>query len=283
MKEFEYLQPKTLAEAIAMRQKYGDALKVMNGGTDVVILLREHLISPDYVMDLKKIPDLKGLRFSKTEGLWIGASVTMNELAAYPDVQTYYPFLAEAASSVGSKQVRNRATCIGNIVNASPLCDTGTPLYACNAIVCTEGAEGKRELPIREFITFVRRTLLKPDELVVGIKVPYQEGLRGVYRKISRRREVDLSTVCGTVVRVGNEYRVAFGSVAPTPLRLDKTEAILNGQPLDRERIEAAASCARTEVKPISDVRAPKEYRLDMVELIVRKGLEALAEGGEQL
>lgn len=161
MREFEFLQPKSIAEAIAMRVEHGDRLVVYNGGTDIVIQLRDRLIAPDYVMDVKKIPGLHEITFSEKEGLFIGACVTMNEIGGNEAVRAHYPFLAEAALSVGSKQVRNRATSVGNIVNASPLCDTGTPLYAADAVMCLEGSNGKREVPIREFITFVRRTVLQ--------------------------------------------------------------------------------------------------------------------------
>lgn len=277
MREFEFLQPKSIAEAIAMRVEHGDRLVVYNGGTDIVIQLRDRLIAPDYVMDIKKIPGLHEITFSEKEGLFIGACVTMNEIGGNEAVRAHYPFLAEAALSVGSKQVRNRATSVGNIVNASPLCDTGTPLYAADAVMCLEGPNGKREVPIREFITFVRRTVLQKDEIVTGIKVPYDKDLRGIFTKVARRREVDLSTICATVARSGNEWKLAFGAVAPTPVRLPKTEELLRGKEITEALIDEAAKLARTEVSPIDDVRASKEYRLDVVEVIVRRSLKALA------
>ena len=277
MREFEFLQPKSIAEAIAMRVEHGDRLVVYNGGTDIVIQLRDRLIAPDYVMDVKKIPGLHEITFSEKEGLFIGACVTMNEIGGNEAVRAHYPFLAEAALSVGSKQVRNRATSVGNIVNASPLCDTGTPLYAADAVMCLEGPNGKREVPIREFITFVRRTVLQKDEIVTGIKVPSDKDLRGIFTKVARRREVDLSTICATVARSGNEWKLAFGAVAPTPVRLPKTEELLRGKEITEALIDEAAKLARTEVSPIDDVRASKEYRLDVVEVIVRRSLKALA------
>lgn len=277
MREFEFLQPKSIAEAIAMRVEHGDRLVVYNGGTDIVIQLRDRLIAPDYVMDVKKIPGLHEITFSEKEGLFIGACVTMNEIGGNEAVRAHYPFLAEAALSVGSKQVRNRATSVGNIVNASPLCDTGTPLYVADAVMCLEGPNGKREVPIREFITFVRRTVLQKDEIVTGIKVPYDKDLRGIFTKVARRREVDLSTICATVARSGSEWKLAFGAVAPTPVRLPKTEELLRGKEITEALIDEAAKLARTEVSPIDDVRASKEYRLDVVEVIVRRSLKALA------
>ncbi|MEG1524180.1 MAG: xanthine dehydrogenase family protein subunit M [Clostridia bacterium] len=276
MKEFEYLQPETMQQACSLRAQYGKAAVIYNGGTDIVIQLRERLISPDYLIDIKKIPELSKIQFHKTEGLTIGACATAAAIAENADVLAYYPFLSDAAGSIGSKQVRNRATCIGNIVNASPLCDTGTPLYALDATVRIAGQTGMREVPITEFITFVRRTVLKEDEIVTAIHVPYVEGTRGVFTKVSRRKEVDLSTICGTVALVNGSYRLAFGAVAPTPVRLPKTEALLNENQLDDKLIEQAAKLARTEVSPIDDVRASRLYRLDVVEVIVRNSLKAL-------
>lgn len=280
MREFEYLRPETVEEAVALRQKYEGRCVLLNGGTDVVIQLRDHLISPEFVIDIKHIPVLKKLAFHKGDGLYIGACVTMNELGDNDDIKKYYPFLREAAYTVGSKQVRNRATLIGNIANASPLCDTGTPLYVCDAKVCIAGGKGEREVPISEFITFVRKTSLQPDEIVVGIKVPYTEGTEGIFKKVSRRKEVDLSTICATVLKLEDGYRIAFGAVAPTPIRLMKTEALLRGKQLTPELVDEAAKLARTEVTPISDIRASKEYRYDVVESTVRRSLEHFMQGG---
>jgi len=276
LRDFIYLAPATLEEAIAMKKEHGDRAVFMAGATDIVIRLRDRLIAPDYVIDIKNIPGLGGVTFSESTGLHIGALATVYEIAADENVKRYYPFLAEAADSIGSKQVRNRATCIGNIVNASPLADTATPLYCCDAVVEIAGPDGKREVPIRNFILFVRKVDLKEGELVTGIRVPYIRDAKAVFRKVSRRGEVDLSTVCGTVLKTGNEYRVSMGSVAPTPLRLDKTEALLSGKQLTPELIEQAAALAATEVKPIDDVRADKQYRLDIVSYIVRDALNQL-------
>ncbi|MPM13899.1 Carbon monoxide dehydrogenase medium chain [bioreactor metagenome] len=139
-----------------------------------------------------------------------------------------------------------------------------------------ESASGKREVPITEFITFVRKTVLKEDELVTAIRVPYVEGVKGVFTKVARRKEVDLSTICGTVVKDGNGFRIALGAVAPTPVRLPKTEALLSGKPLTDALIDEAAKLAQTEVSPIDDVRASKAYRLDVTEVIVKNGLRAV-------
>ena len=275
MKEITYIAPESISEALKLLTKHKGKAVIFNGGTDVMIRLRENLIQPDYVIDIKRIPGLKEITFKK-DGLHVGCCATMNEIAEHADVRKYYPYYAKACASVGSKQVRNRATCIGNIVNASPLADSATPLYAMDAVLLIEGPEGKREVPVREFITFVRKTVLAEDEIVLGVRVPYIKGAKGVYTKNSRRKEVDLSNVCATVVRTGDEYRIAFGSVAPTPKRLEKTEKLLNGKKITPALIEKAKQTAVTEVAPIDDVRASKVYRLDIVQAIIENSLLAL-------
>lgn len=276
MRDFVYLAPETLEEAAALKLEHDDKAIFMAGATDVIIRLRDYLIAPDYVIDLKNIPDIGGITFSETDGLHIGALATMTQIATDEQVREHYPYLAEAASYVGGRQIRNRATCVGNIVNASPLADTATPLYCHDAVVEIFGLSGKRELPIQAFIQFVRKVALQPGELVTGIRVPYLPGAKGVFRKIARRNEVDLSTVCGTVLRAQDGWRIAMGSVAPTPLRLPKTEALLGDAPLFDARIEEAAALAATEVSPIDDVRADRQYRLDIVSYLVRDGLNRL-------
>ena len=143
MKAFEYLLPRTLEEAVALKKQHGTSAVVMAGSTDIVVRMRDNLMRPDYVIDLKGVPGLGGVTFSEKDGLHIGALATMNEIAANADVRAHYPTLAKAAASVGSRQVRNRATCIGNIVNASPLADTATPLYCYDAVVEIAGPCGQ--------------------------------------------------------------------------------------------------------------------------------------------
>lgn len=276
MKPFEYYAPITLTEAFALLGRFGPDAKLLNGGTDVVIQLRDKLISPKAVIDIKRIPGLAEISFDEHEGLTIGACATLNEIGVHPDIQKYYPTLSKAALSVGSKQVRNRATCAGNLINASPLADTATPLLTLDAAVVAQSAEGERVIPLDQFFVSVRKTSLHAGEIVTAINVPYRPDFRGVFTKISRRREVDLSTVCATVTRDLESWRVAFGSVAPTPIRLRKTEALLNVGPLTEETIVKAVESARTEVSPIDDVRASRDYRLEVAGVALANSLRAL-------
>ncbi len=273
MKDFTYFSPTTTKQAIEILEKYQEKAVLMCGGTDVVIRLREKHIAPEAVVDIKKIEGITNLTFSPEEGLFIGAAVNLNVLSSDENVKKYYPELACAAGSVGSKQVRYRASCIGNICNASPLADTATPLYAYDAVVHIEGAQGKKLVPIKDFIVFVRKTVLTKTDIVTGISLPPVKRESGFFKKIARRSEVDLSTVCASVVKTSEGYRFAFGSVAPTPLRLTKTEEYLKGKDINEQVAQEAVNLALSEVSPIDDVRSTKQYRLDMVEMIVRQAL----------
>ena len=275
MREFEYVAPKTVKEALSLLATYKEKATILAGGTDVVVRLCDEIIDPEFIIDIKHIDELNGIKFDKKEGLFVGANATMHEIQNDKNVKEFYPFYAEACGHVGSKQVRNKATSVGNLCTASPLGDSLTPMYCLDATVVIEGPKGKREVPVREFITFVRKTVLERDELVLGVKFPYVE-CKGIYTKNARRHEVDLSNIVATILKIGDEYRIAYGSVAPTPIRLVKTEEFLKGKKIDDKVIEEAKKILATEISPISDLRATKEYRVSVSQSILENSLKAL-------
>ena len=274
MKKFEYFSPTTLQEASELLLS-SDNTVLINGGTDVVVRLTEKHIFPDKVISIRGIPGLADI-IETDDSVTVGACVPMNEMAHHVAIHDKLRFLSDAVHYLASAQIRNLATMVGNICNASPLADTATPLLAYDAVVLAYSVEGEREIPISEFFTGVRRTSLRKGEIVKAIRIPRPKQAIGEFRKISRRKEVDLSTVCSTIALVDGEYRVAFGSVAPTPLRARKTEEYLMGKKLTDEVIEEAARIATGEVSPIDDLRSSKEYRLEMVALSVRKALQGI-------
>lgn len=148
MKEFNYFAPGSVEEALELMKEYEGKYTILNGGTDVMIRLRERLINPEAVIDIKRIPGLKEITFSKKDGLYIGACVTCKEISESEIVKENYPFYAQAASVLGSQLVRGRATSVGNVINASPLADTVTPLVACDAKLVVVGPEGQREVSL---------------------------------------------------------------------------------------------------------------------------------------
>lgn len=271
MKAFEYFAPTSLKEAVEFLNEKGESALILNGGTDLMIRMRDGHIAPEYIVNIKKIHGLNRISFENGR-VTIGATVLLNDLGLNETIQKKYPFLAQAALSVGSKQVRNRATCVGNICNASPLADTATPLLALDAKVHIFSGEGEKVIPLKDFFVFVRKTLLQHGEIVTGISFEDRDAL-GIFTKISRRKEVDLSTVCSTIIKKDDIYTISFGAVAPTPIRLSQTEAFLNGKMLSQLLIEEACLIASKEVKPISDLRATEAYRREMVEVMMRNTL----------
>ncbi len=271
MNKFEYFAPATLKEAVDILNDKGEEAAILNGGTDLIVRMRDGHSDSKYVVNIKKIAGLDQITFNNGR-VMIGATVLLNDLGLHPTIQKKFPFLAQAALSVGSKQVRNRATCIGNICNASPLADTATPLLSMDAQVHIYSSEGEKTIPLADFFVFVRKTLLQQGEIVTGISFEDKEVL-GIFSKISRRKEVDLSTVCATIVKVDKTYSISCGAVAPTPIRLPETEAFLNDKQLTKSIVEEACVIASNEVKPISDLRATAEYRREMVQVMVRNSL----------
>jgi carbon-monoxide dehydrogenase medium subunit len=273
--KFEYIKPATLKEASAILSQNGERAKVLNGGTDLLVRIRDNSIRPEYVVDVKGLPDMDVIRYREGEGLFLGGSVTMNEIVSNPDILRHYKILAQGAHEVGSFQLRNRATLAGNVCNASPSGDTLPALYVLEAGVKVYSSGKYRILPIREFIQGVRETALKSGEIVTGILLPELKGKKGgAYCKISRRKDVDLATVSAAALNINGSWRVCFGAVAPTPVRGDKTEGELNRLgSITEGSLSAALDAAVYETSPISDVRASREYREDMIRVALKRAV----------
>lgn len=278
MKAFEYLRPGSFAEASRLLVEHGTQAKVLAGGTDLIVRMRDHVISPRYVVDIKGIPGGDSI-VANAGGVVIGFAATLNSIASSPLIRENYPILAEAAHSVGSCQVRNRATLAGNLCNASPAADTAPALLVLGATVLVTGPKGDREIPIGEFFTGPGRTVLEPGEIVKAISIPDLGESRGCYIKHSRRKAVDLATVGVAVLAVGKpgntNVRIALGAVAPTPIRATKAEAIL-GETLSEGAIDRAAAAAAEAASPITDLRGTKEYRTEMIGVLTRRALRSV-------
>jgi CO/xanthine dehydrogenase FAD-binding subunit len=233
VRDFEYHAPRTLDEAIALLDRYEANARLLAGGTDLVIQMTDRLVSPEHVIDLKGIEELKQFEWDADSGLTFGAAVPFRRLETSPEVRRYYPGMYEAASEVGSWQIRNQATPGGNLCTASPACEIGPILYALDAQVEIAGPKGRRRLPIQQFITGVRRTVLEPNELLLTILVPHPgERAASHYIKLKERQKMDIAFV-GVAAAVElepgdgvvREARIALGAVAPTPVRAPRAAA----------------------------------------------------------
>jgi len=280
LKEFEYIKPDSIKETISILSQFREKAQILNGGTDLIVEMRDKIIQPEYLVDIKAIPQLNRITYNKQDGLNIGATVTLNEISNSKVVQTNYPILVKACKTVGSYQVRNRATLAGNICNASPAADTAPPLLVLKAKVNIIGPTGEKVVPINQFFTGVKKNILKKGEIVTSITIPpIKDKWTGIYLKQGRKKEVDLATVGVAVVCVRDEVRIALGAVAPVPVRAFRTEELLKGKTIDESLLEKAGKSALTEVSPISDIRSSQEYREEIVKVLVRRAI-LQAKGG---
>ncbi len=265
--EFDYLAPRNLPELFDALAASGPDARILAGGTDLLVNVRAGLVTPKTVIDIKKIPGLQGLEYNDTTGLEIGAAVTVNQIAADPRVQKHYSLLVACAESLASYQLRNRATVVGNIVNASPCADMAPALLCYEAQVVITSKQGSRTVPIREFFTGVKKTVLVPGELVEKILVPATyAGASGSYEKLKRIKGHDLGIVGVAMLKKDGLVRMAVSSAAPTPIIVKDCKASDSAEVLAKAALEA--------IKPIDDVRSSKEYREFMVQVYVKRLLE---------
>ena len=273
--EFEYHKPKTLPEALALLAKHKGKAQALAGGTDIIVWLKEGMRSPEAVVDVKALHELKKLEL-KGGALHIGARTTFTELIESKLVREKFPLLWECSRTVASVGVRTRATLAGNICSAVPSLDGGPALLAYEAFVLVQGPKAKREIPIGQWFTGPKKTALKNDELVLGVKIPLPKRHGACYAKLGRYRGEDLAQVgLGILAFADNEYRVAFCAVGPVPARAKKIENLLNGRELSEEAILKAQELVPQEITPISDIRSSKEYRLHMAKVMLERGLKA--------
>lgn len=267
--EFRYLAPRTRSELLELLAEFGGRAKILAGGTDLLVNLRAGLSSPELVIDVKRVEGYGGIAWNPSEGLSLRPGTTINEVLREPRVRESFPLLAVCAHDLASYQIRNRATVIGNVVNASPCSDMAPALLCLGARAEISSLKGKRSVPFTEFFTGVKRTVLGPEELLERIVVPASSvGVRGEYRKLKRINGHDLGIVGVAVARSGPSLRVAVSSAAPTPVLVDGLSAGVSA--------DEAVAATLAAVSPISDVRCTREYRLFMIETFVRRLLEEL-------
>lgn len=284
LSKFDYVRPQALEEAIIYLEQ-NQATKILAGGTDLMIMLRRNGTTVKHILDIKSLEEIKRLEYNQQQGLLIGAAITVNEIAETQLIQEKYPALAQAAQSLASYQVRNRATVVGNICNASPGADLAGPLLVYDAQVQIAHSQKRYTVDLHKFFRGVKQTILQPNEIVLGVTLPpIDSGEGSIYLKQARIKGHDLGIV-GVAARltVQKELRLAMSAVAPTPIRLFALEKLLNAQPFTREQAVWAEQGVRKFIKPISDVRSSAEYRLHIAGVLVKRALLQLLDlGGEQ-
>jgi CO/xanthine dehydrogenase FAD-binding subunit len=280
--EFDYVKPKSLAEASQFLADHAGISRPLCGGTDTFVRLRDGAWKENkYLVDIKGLDGTRELIFDPVSGLTVGAAVNMNRISAFPQVREHYPLLAEACDTVAAYQLRSRATVVGNICNASPAGDTIGACLLYNGVLNVHGVDGIRQEPLKDFFQGPGKTTLKPGDVVTSLQLPVPpKGFVGRYLKLNRNNRGDLAIVGVTAAAYPNPeaasgltVRVALASVAPTPLVLPKVEEYFNTNELTEETAAEAAKIAMDSCSPIDDVRGTARYRKMMVRNLTRQAL----------
>lgn len=286
MKDFEYATAATIDEAVSLLAARGEKAKILAGGTDILVQLREGLRDADFVLDIKKIPELMELNYSAERGLRLGAAVPCYRLYGNPQMAAAYPALADAARIIGGWQIQSRASVGGNLCNSSPAADTIPALIALRAVCHIAGPQGNRSLPVEQFCTAPGRNVLSRGEFLVSLEFPAATKHSGShYQRFIPRNEMDIAVVgCGAWLQLDatgrsiQAARIALGAVAPTPLFAADASNWLAGKPATEETFVQAGEMARQVARPISDMRGPAEYRIHLVGVLVKRSLAKAAE-----
>jgi carbon-monoxide dehydrogenase medium subunit len=286
MHTFDYVRPATLAEAVTLLATHGPDARLLAGGTDLVIRLRDGTVRPRLVVDLKRIAELRPTIREEDGHLVISATTVMTDIATDERVLRHFIALAEAAAVVGAVQIRNRATLAGNICNASPAADTAPPLLVYAAEVVAVGPGGTRRIPIADFFVRSGVTTLERGELVIAIALPLPTRRTGAaYTRRTRRRGHDLAsvTLCCSVDETGLT-RLAYGSVGPRPVVVVDESGVLADAGASEEARSAVLERVFAAASPSPrSMRASPDYRLAMLRLLGRRALQTaiqrLAEG----
>ena len=277
--KFEYFAPESLEEAQQLLLNKGEGAHLLAGGTDLLVKMNHGLLKPASVIALKHIKGLEEITFDPKNGLKIGATALLANVAAHSDILEHYPAVAAAARETANVQIRNMGTVAGNLCNAAPSADNAPTRLAMNAQAVINGAEKERRLPLDQFFKGPGLNALEIGEILTALLVPVPESGAGVsYQHISARGKVDISAVCvGVMVRMERDIcrhvRIFLGAVAPVPMRAVKTEATVLDQQLTEEIIEKAGIAALDESQPITDVRSSADYRKKMVAVLTRRAL----------
>lgn len=277
MARVEYHQPRSVQEALALLERYGEDAKVLAGGQSLLVMMREKLVRPRVLVALRGVAGLDAI--AANGELRIGAMATHSAVESHPAVRQRWPLLAEAEAAVSTVQIRNRGTLGGNVAHGFPTADPPAALIALGAEARIVGAGGERTVPIEDFFVGFMQTALAPGELLAELRVPAQPPRSGgAYLKYAIR-PLDFSIV-GAGARVTlaadgtcAEARIGLNGAGPTPLRARRAEAALRGTRLDDAAVAEAARLAAEESDPVPDLDGSAEYKRKMVEVFVRRAL----------
>ena len=292
---FEYIAPDTIDELAGALTRFGERARILAGGTDLIILLRERLVRAECLIDIGRLPSLRGIAKAAgkgpAKGITIGAATRIRDLERSTVIRDRYHALYQSAGQLGSPQIRDMATIGGNSCTASPAAETPPSLIALGATVSLVSVRGRRELPLEEFILGTRKTALTSDEFLESFHLPEpwpRSASRYAYAGLRDAMEIDIANVAvniglGADGKTIEQVRIAMGAVGPVQLRAKRAEALLTGRAPDAAAFNEAAEACSAEAKPIDDMRASAAYRIEVLKPLVRRTLaEAVAAAGQQ-
>lgn len=282
MKDFEYASATSVDEAVSLLAARGPSAKILAGGTDIIVQLREGLREADLVLDIKKIPELTSLDFSRQAGLKLGAAVPAYKLYDHPEIPAAYPALVDAARIIGGWQIQSRASLGGNLCNSSPAADSIPALIAHGATCRIAGPGGRRSVPVADFCVAPGKNVLSRGEFLVSLDFPAPTPKSGAkYLRFIPRNEMDIAVVgCGAWLQLDSSgakitaARLGLAAVAPKPLAAVAAAESLVGKAPTPENFAAAGDLARGIATPISDMRGTAEFRKHLVGVMVARALE---------
>jgi carbon-monoxide dehydrogenase medium subunit len=283
MKSFQYHEPTTVKEACQLINTHWKRACVLAGGTDLVIKMKKGVISPEHVINIKKISELYGIVETK-DGYKIGSITPLSAIAIHEGIKTKQPIVGEAALTVGSPQVRNLATIGGNLCNGAPSADMAPGLLVLDSSVTISGVNGDRIMKLEEFFRGPGEVNLQKGEILKELFVPFPDkDMRMVYLKHGPRRAMDCALVgvaVALILRNSGQHcqsaKIALGAVAPTPVRAKKTGKFLSGKPVKEFKAKDIKKLLLTEIAPISDLRASAAYRAEMISTLTLRAIEDL-------
>lgn len=282
MQAFDYVAAQSVDEVIGLLSEKGERARVLSGGTDLLVALREGRRTAEVVIDVKGLPETTEMTYDPEKGLTLGAAVPCHRMYDDDAIASAYSGLMDSAHLIGGTQIQGRASMGGNLCNASPAADSTPNLIAYGAICNIAGPNGRRELPVEEFCVGPGRNALENGEFLISLSIPAPKpGFGAAYLRFIPRNEMDIAVVgVGAAVQLDESRskfvsaRISLGAVAPTPLFVKEAGDSLVGKSVTDEAVAEAAKIAQAAAKPISDMRGTAEYRKHLAGVITRRTLE---------
>jgi carbon-monoxide dehydrogenase medium subunit len=279
IRDFTYLKPSSLSEALKMLKDYGEEAKIICGGQSLLILMRQGMVTPSYLMDIKHLDELRYIRFDERNGARIGATATHREIERSPLLRQHYPVLPEMERRLATIQTRNWGTIGGNLAHADPAGDPGPVLVALGASVTLKSLDGERTIPLEEFFVDYFETALRKDEILYEVSIPKpQRRSACTYTKFNLI-ESDMGIVsCACFValedgEVMKDVKIVLGNAGPVPLRARRAEEMLKGKRGDEGLFEEVAKVCSEDSQPVTDIHASEEYRRHLVYVLAKRML----------